>query len=203
MPHQRQNRDDDRNLLRLISWVVPIDGCCIDVGAHLGTFTKRMADVAPNGRHIAYEPLPDFADRLRSSLPQVSVREVALSDEVGETTFSYLPSRPAESSLGEVDGARVLRVRVSKLDDDLPPGFVPSLIKIDAEDHELAVLLGADRILAEHHPTLALEHGVGPNTHELLAFLDRHGYRVFDMDGRGPFDADSMANARRWNWVAS
>jgi FkbM family methyltransferase len=201
-PTQRRNRSDDLSLHRLISWVVPVDGCCIDVGAHLGEFTLRMANVAPRGRHIAYEPLPEFAADLRIFAPNVDVREIALSDRAGEATFTHVRGRPGESGLNSAQMGDQLLVAVNTLDDDIPTDFAPILIKIDVEDHETEVLKGAARILADHHPTLAFEHGPGAQTLELLEFLGEYDYRVFDMDGNGPFTKEAMAGSDRWNWVA-
>jgi hypothetical protein len=52
-----------------------------------------MMRLAPGGRHLAYEPLLEFAASLRRGFPTVEVREAALGDEPGEAS-SYGGGRP-------------------------------------------------------------------------------------------------------------
>ena len=64
----------------------------LDVGAHEGSFLAHMVRLAPEGRHVACEPLPDYAARLRSGFPGVTLHEAALSDAEGTASFSYAVS---------------------------------------------------------------------------------------------------------------
>lgn len=83
----------------------------------------------------------------------------------------------------------------------LPDGYAPALIKIDVEGAELGVLRGARATLAAHHPLVAFEHGLGSadhygtgpdDVHDLLTGL---GYRIFDLQGSGPYDRTAFARA--------
>ncbi len=92
-----------------------------------------------------------------------------------------------------------ITVPTQRLDDALPDGCAPALIKVDVEGAELQVLEGARATLATHRPVLVLEHGLGSadhygtrpeDVHDLLSGL---GYRLFGLQGQGPFDRAAFA----------
>jgi FkbM family methyltransferase len=213
---RRRNRRDDEHLALLLAFALPADASCIDVGANVGDVLADIVRVAPAGRHIAYEPLPALAADLRRRFPDVDVRNAALSDHRGEMEFFHVTDAPSQSGFrtepGAGAGAEALRVAVEPLDEALPDGFVPSLIKIDVEGAEGQVLEGAGETLARHKPIVALEHGdaaalYGTTHDDVHALLcDRAGLRIFDMDGGGPYTRAAFDQAcrsgARWNWIA-
>ena len=88
---------------------------------------------------------------------------------------------------------REITVTTERLDDVLPVGFEPALIKIDVEGAELLVLRGAVDTVARHKPMVIFEHGVGGferygaapgDLHDLL--VTDCGLRIFDLAGEGP-----------------
>jgi FkbM family methyltransferase len=172
-----------------------------------------MVKTCPTGRHIAYEPLPDHCLRLRHTYPGVDVRQAAVADQPGQRSFNFVPGAPALSGFlpqehhGPPEGEQI-NVPVVTLDDDLPDGYVPSLIKIDVEGAEELVIRGAMAALRRHHPTVVFEHGLAAryygstaaSIHELLC--DRAGLRIFDLDGNGPYSADGLKSTTFWNFVA-
>ena len=160
-------RDSDL-VRRLLAWSLAPDSCCIDVGAHAGSVLREMLRAAPDGRHIAYEPLPHLAEHLRAEFPQVDVRCAAVSDHAGEASFGHVRAAEAWSGLayrplpGDAEQDIVeITVHLEALDDALPPSYMPALIKIDVEGGEEAVLRGALRTLREHRPIVVFEHGLG------------------------------------------
>ena len=219
-----RNERDNAALRMVMAAVLRPDSCCVDIGANAGEFLREMVRIAPQGRHIAFEPLADFAAVLAASFPGVEVRNVALGDRSGQAQFMRRPEA-ALSSLETVpegedpetwrgpifDDAQRVTVPVRRLDDELPAGFVPSLIKIDVEGVEHAVLAGAQATLAEHRPVVAVEHGIGATHHGYEAggiydLLAVHGLRIFDADGRGPYTRQELAAAvldsRMWFYFA-
>jgi FkbM family methyltransferase len=214
------DRRDSELIRRLIAWTLARDSCCVDVGAHGGSVLAEILRVAPAGRHIAYEPLPHLAERLRAEYPDVDVRCAAVADRAGEESFARVRAAEAWSGLvfrplpGNVEpDVEEITVRVEALDEALPAGFVPRLLKIDVEGGEERVLRGALRTLREHRPTVVFEHGYGAanaygtepdDVHSLL--VGEAGFRVFDLDGNGPYDLDAFKQAyfasERVNWVA-
>jgi FkbM family methyltransferase len=198
---------DKEHLAMLLAFALPADANCVDVGAANGEILAHIARVAPRGRHIAYEPLPEFHSVLASHFPQVDVRAVALSDANGETTFTYVKDRPWVSGFRERDIAggdrrETIRVRTARLDDDLPDGYVPHFIKIDVEGAEEMVFRGALQTITRFRPIVAFQHGRGSaeyyGTTPVAIFrllTDDAGMRIFDMDGVGPYTRDAFQTA--------
>jgi FkbM family methyltransferase len=209
---------DNEHLRLLCAFLLAADANCIDVGANEGGMLADFSTLAPNGRHIAFEPLPHLYEGLVTQYPDVDVRNVALSDHSGTATFTHVKTLsgysgfrprtyPAPQDLEEIE------VRVDTLDDSLPPGYHPTLIKIDVEGAELQVLRGGLRTIAEHKPIIVFEHGLGAADHYGTTPTDVHdllckeaGLRVFDLDGNGPYERGSFEEAfyanRCWNFVA-
>jgi FkbM family methyltransferase len=206
--HTTQDRRDHEALATIFAAALARDACCIDVGAHTGDVLCEIVRIAPRGRHIAFEPLPLLAAALRKRLPGVDVRDVALGDAAGSVPFVHVLDRPGWSGLNArptpVDDApatETIEVTVERLDDTLPDGYAPALIKIDVEGAELQVLEGATTTLERHHPVLVFEHGLGSADHygtrpeDVHDLLTHAGYRVFDLQGHGPYDRAAFAHA--------
>ena len=175
---------------------------CLDIGANEGSVLREMVRLAPEGRHVAWEPLPQLADRLRAEFPSVEIRQAALSDRAGETEFVHVLEAPGWSGFlerptpgsGEVER---INVRCERLDDALAEGIRPALIKIDVEGAELQVLEGATGILRRHRPLIVFEHGRGSaeyygTTPERIHDLhsEQLRYRVYGLDEDGPYDRE-------------
>ena len=200
-----------------MAFVLSENSNCVDIGAHEGAILREMVRCAPRGRHIAYEPLPEFAARLARDFPGVDVRAAAVSNRAGEDTFFRMVGGPMQSGLKLRTGtareaSEAFTVRVDKLDDALPDGYVPSLIKIDVEGAERQVIEGAMGILSRHAPIVCFEHGPGAEgeyqtspeqVYDLL--VSGAGMRVFDIDGVGPYSRAQFVDTYYkpiWNFVA-
>lgn len=207
----RRNRRDDQNLRVLIAASVPPDGTAIDVGANTGTVLEEIVAVAPQGHHVAYEPLPVLVDVLKERFPTVEVRQAALSDRNGVATYHLRSGDEGSSGLMPDDGAQPIQVRVERLDDTLGD-LKPDLIKIDVEGAELQALEGMRETISRHRPVVAFEHGrravdCGVTHGMVFDSLTACGLRVFDMDGQGPFSRVEFGRVadppgRRWNFFA-
>jgi FkbM family methyltransferase len=210
-------RSGEDSLRLLLAFVLPADANCIDVGAHAGDVLTDILRLAPAGRHIAYEPLPHMAEELARRFPGVDVRAAALSDEAGEASFVHVVSNPAYSGLRERDypgreRLETIAVRTERLDDTLPDGYVPTLIKVDVEGAELQVLRGARETLSRHRPVVFFEHGKGAADHYGTRASDIHdvlvgdaGLRIFDERGGGPYTRagfEALVEGPIFNFVA-
>ena len=85
---------DELLMRRLIAWNLYPDSSCVDVGAHQGAVLGEILRAAPQGRHIAYEPLPHLAEKLSQDFPQVEVRNAALADRAGPRPRSRTSAPP-------------------------------------------------------------------------------------------------------------
>jgi FkbM family methyltransferase len=216
--HVRRDIRDHELLVALLARELRADSDCLDAGAHAGSVLREMVRLAPRGRHVAWEPLPALAATLRAAFPGVDVREAALGDTSGERAFMHVLDDPGWSGLvasrptPSRGPTETLSVHCERLDDVLPDGVRPAFLKIDVEGAEVQVLRGAQRTLAEHRPTIALEHGSGSAEYhgtgpeEVHALLDDLGYAIAGLDGDGPYDlphfAALFATGERVNFVA-
>jgi FkbM family methyltransferase len=216
-PRDREGLDN-LHVELLLGWLLREDSNCIDIGTNEGRFLWHIRARAPRGRHLAFEPLPALAAQLRQTFPDVEVHEAALSEQAGEAEYVYVPQDPGYSGLRERQypaewETQRISVKVERLDDALPPGYVPHLIKIDVEGAEREVLTGGLKTILDHRPVIVFEHGIGAadrygttpeHIWDLLAGEAR--MRIFDLDARGPLSRESFSDifnaGERWNWVA-
>ena len=215
--HVRRDRADRARLARLLEDVLRPDSNALDVGCHEGAVLAEIVRLAPAGRHVAWEPLPDLCARTAARFPSVDVRCTALSDRTGEREFVHVTTLPGWSGFRArpYPGSQVtetIEVRTERLDDALPDGYEPAFLKIDVEGAELEVLRGGLETIARHRPVVVFEHGLGSADHygtsptDVWELLDGAGLRVSGLDGAGPFSraefTDEFARAERVNFVA-
>lgn len=136
-------------------------GAFIDVGAHIGVHTKRMAlkgiDV------YAFEPNPVVSEILHKNvedLPNVEVFDCALGDRNTKAKFYIHKEQPASGfgSLHNIynrENVEEIVVKVRTLDSFNFENV--GLIKVDTEGNEFNVLKGVIRTLREQKPRLILE----------------------------------------------
>ena len=158
-------------LLRAGDWA-------LDVGANVGHYTKRMAElVGPSGRVIALEPVPDTFSLLAANArlfahANVSLLNIAASDRLAVADmqiprFASGLSNYYQASLGAgPGGVAVLTLPIDEL--SLP---TVRLVKIDVEGHELPALRGMRELIQRDHPVLIIETG-SQETTNLLGSLD-------------------------------
>lgn len=166
-----RNEIYDRQGFEIIERVLDADSNGIDIGCHEGEYLRRLLEVAPHGRHFAFEPIPSMAAALAERFPQVDVFQMALSDNEGNAEFFYFPDKPALSGLARrnerTDDTKSERieVRVASLDTVVPSEMVIRFIKIDVEGAEGQVLTGAKKLIAKNHPFILFEHGGSSSRH--------------------------------------
>jgi FkbM family methyltransferase len=167
--------------------------CFYDVGAHIGFFSLIAARiVGASGNVTAFEPDSRNAAVFRANcernqMPQITLMQAAVWRSSGKVSFER--AEPASSGMeGRVtEGAGTVREAVGvagiSLDDYVfeQGSRPPSLVKIDAEGGESAVLLGAQAVLDRYKPSLLCEIHDPEIGVELATFLTRFGYSVLDL----------------------
>jgi FkbM family methyltransferase len=217
-PADIRDSRDNAALRLLLVFALRSDSCCIDVGAHEGIWLEQFRRLAPQGRHLAYEPLPHMCAALVEKYPEMDIRNAALSNAAGESTFIHVTDHPGYSGLRERTYPRAVEqetitVRTERLDDALPGGFVPALIIIDVEGAEQQVVEGGLETIRRHQPIVVFEHGLGAADHygttprDMYGLLaEECGLSLYDLDGNGPFDLTEFERRflshEQWNWVA-
>jgi len=180
------------------------DSSAIDVGAHGGTFLKEMLAIAPDGHHLAFEPLPSMFSLLEAEYGQnahVALFNVALSDTNGDVEFQHVMTNPAYSGLKKRrydradETVEAIRVRAARLDDLVSKQQQIRFMKIDVEGAELQILRGAVETIARCKPAIVFEHGLGASDYYgttpdqvydlLVTDLGLELYLMSDWLGRG------------------
>jgi len=137
----------------------------IDVGANEGRWATAVAELARPERLIAVEPSPEVVQRLRANLGStagVTIIEAAVGDSIGRATL-HLTAHDHNASLSpprseEMDelytaygpGYAVtdhVNVELTTLDEIARGLDEISLLKVDVQGSERAVLDGAERTL--------------------------------------------------------
>lgn len=155
----RRLRDHEPEL-RILPALVAADAAALDVGANRALYTVILRGLTQDVH--AFEPVPKLAARIRTAFPEVTVHELALSNQRGTTELrlpgdntSWATIEPGNQLEKARSRIRGIEVRTAPLDDlELGPvGFM----KIDVEGHELAVLEGARKLLQRDRPVLLVE----------------------------------------------
>ncbi|WP_185020806.1 FkbM family methyltransferase [Histidinibacterium lentulum] len=168
-------------------------GLCIDLGANLGVWTRRMA--AASDRVIAFEPDPWTAQRLRENvadLPNVTVIEAAAGIRGGRAALyrsrQFEEDRETRSESSSLLSAKSNVDPASGVDVDVIdfPGFISDLdrdiavLKVDIEGAEVELL----EVLLDHPVLSRIGH----------LFVETHEDRIPDLAAR---TAALRARARR------
>jgi FkbM family methyltransferase len=168
--------------LRLLPQLAAPGRDAIDAGANIGTYTFFLRKHAR--RVYAFEPNPQLADRLRTLFPGVVVRNLALSDRAGQVVLR-IPIHPDGTELHELASiaqsfdwqTRDCPIRSVTIDSENFDNI--GFVKVDVEQHERQVLLGAMETIKRCRPTIMTE--ISPLKYEqalpdVFAFLTRHAY---------------------------
>lgn len=178
-----------------------------DVGANIGLYSLWAAKlVGPQGKILAFEPVPQTGDWLQEILDQnhatnVSVIRKAASDVAGSVTMKTTAhasglSRVVEERLIGSEYLEVSTLRLDELDSITPP----SLVKIDVEGFEGAVVAGMYGLLTSVRPAVVFEApgfgGGGENTNEVVSQFNQHGYCIWSLTTHGlmPFAPDTFSH---------
>ena len=164
---------------RVCEWIETGDWV-LDIGANIGHYTKKFSDiVGPEGRVIAFEPVPQTFEVLVANAAQFKHRNVTLLNlavsnqavcvglsmpkfDTGLNNYyrAELASEPSELN--------AITVSVDQL--DLPNAI--RLVKIDVEGHEVSVIDGMRKIIQRDHPMLIVEG----DSEEIENLLQKLGY---------------------------
>ncbi len=197
-----KNQQYDYYTKRIIRARLVADSNCIDVGCFEGEILALFLGYAPQGKHFAFEPLPEKYEKLvikYGNIKTVNLYNTALSNREGTSGFNYVTSNPSYSGFLRRDYDRAnerdtqIMVKTDLLDHCLPDDIQIDLIKIDVEGAEYLVLDGAREIIRKWKPLIIFEHGLGAS--------DKYGYgpsevfHLLDSLGMGISTLDSYLAA--------
>jgi FkbM family methyltransferase len=190
----------------------------IDIGGNYGTHSLLF--LVHHIKTMTFEPNTSCHDYFREicKLNRVTpkLEPVALGERDGYVELSY-PER--DTWLGSID-AEVIKslastqelvkkkVGMKKLDDYLPQiENKQTLIKIDTEGNELAVLRGAVNTLQNILPKIIFECWGDDNRFGLFDFFAQHKYKIFNVpwdpvNKSQPLDFDQFIASSSTNFIA-
>jgi FkbM family methyltransferase len=149
-------------VMALLDLLLMDDGVFYDIGSNWGYFSVYAASRPGfRGRVHAFEPFASTYNDLRSIVRQaaleahISCEACALSDYDGAgrmklPDFTHSGLASLESQTSESGGVKVARLDSLKL-------TPPTVMKIDAEGSEAAVLAGASGVINKHRPYVIFE----------------------------------------------
>jgi FkbM family methyltransferase len=170
----------------LLDRLVPADGVMFDIGANWGHFSLQVASRPGfRGQIHAFEPMPSTYRDLEASIKGarleavVHPHNVAMSDSDGAAHMTMPDGEHSglATIVADDSGVPMRRARLDSL--GLP---APSVMKIDVEGHEAAVLRGAAQTIREARPMIIFESWIGPSVEQTLSpffSLEECGYRFF------------------------
>ena len=171
----------------LLTAIVHPGDWVVDVGANVGFYTKRLADlVGSEGRVLAFEPIPETFVLLANNLESCQIRNVTLfNSALSDGSILVGMSIPKFDETGQRNyyQAHITRLDESEIKiltialDSLDISSEIRLIKIDAEGHEFSVIRGMVKTLRRHNPILIDESG-REDVWELLESLNYVGKRI-------------------------
>ena len=180
----------DLALSELICCLVKAGDSVLDIGANVGGITCLMSRVVGMGGSVeAFEPHPDIFKKLTSNVARnskvaenvVRLHEIALSEQAGRTTLVEDPAAASDgqASIGEArQGFIVHEVPLGRLD-KIVQDKQYSVMKLDVEGHELAVLKGAGALISgKQIKNILFEDHVGQDS-DVCKFLVANGYFVY------------------------
>jgi FkbM family methyltransferase len=176
----------ERDLLDDFSAHIAPGAVVWDLGANVGLYTLAAARRAgPTGSVIAFEPAAANVQRLErhvalNRLSNVRIVAAAVADHEGAARLAA-GTTPSEFHLAaEGDEVPCVTLDAWREREQQP---MPSVVKIDVEGAESAVLAGGERTFLAARPRIYLAvHGDQPDP--CRAILHRWGYRLLDAAGR-------------------
>lgn len=174
----------------------------LDVGANIGSYTVLAAG-AVGAKVTAVEPIPETFVHLQRNVVLNELSNNVRSCRMGLSRQNSVLRFSSERGCGNHvlapdENLAGLDVSVTMLD-QLVDEDVPVLIKIDVEGHELAVLQGGEKTLADPRLLAVImeingsgeRYGIADS--ELVDIMRGHGFSAFGYDpfGRRLVDPDS------------
>ena len=180
--------------LAFLDRIIPEGTATVDVGANCGLYTRKLSRLSR--RVYAFEPSHKMAELLRrTSASNVSVYEIALSDEIGDAEL-FIPRDNDRLVYGlaslepryDLSSQEVVSMTVPTARLDTIVHEEVAFVKIDVEGHELNVLNGAIELLEHSQPVFLVEaedRHREQATRLLFDFFEQRSYRgYFLKEGR-------------------
>lgn len=185
----------DREFLHFIK-LIPDGGIVLDIGANIGLTSIPLSKSLPNAQILSFEPIPKNIKAFQKATQFFQCKNVALHTcALGQESGNIDMITPIQNSvikqglshvidpkdIGTIKG-ELITVPIKSLDDLIEihqDGQKVNAIKIDVENHELEVFLGARSLLLKHKPIIYCELWEGEKKYAVLEYVKELGYDIF------------------------
>lgn len=164
----------------------------IDIGANIGVMTYYFAKKFPGATIHSFEPIPVNGNNIlrivhKFKLNNVHLYNYALGNENG-TIEMIMPKRTGVLFHGlshvvkgkSIEKGITLNAEIKRLDDLNRFLQIPvSAIKLDVENYEYEVLLGAEKIIDKNRPLVYCELWPGENRQKCFELMLKNKYSIF------------------------
>lgn len=175
----------------LLQYLLNKDSVFFDVGSNIGAYLYVANKYTVASAIYGFEPIPKLYRNLKKAFSGMHIYPVALSNEEKQKQFKIptidgvklMPRGTLNTEYiedGEMDST-VFDVKTMRLDTFVETHGIHTidLIKIDVEGHELTVIEGARKTIAQFSPTMIIEieqrhHHMDLN--EIIDSIQRMGY---------------------------
>jgi FkbM family methyltransferase len=175
----------------------------LDIGANWGYYTLLAGAIAPHAKIIAFEPHPFWFEQLKrnviiNNFKNVRVERLAVGEMAGSAPFYIDNQHPSTSSMVKEftrdEHTTKIITEVVCIDSFVKQNKIDkiSLIKIDVEAYESAVLSGGKSVLQTHRPDIICEvlpdEGMGyreANRKAIQTIVTELGYQAYWMSNTG------------------
>lgn len=188
--------DYEPAVTRFLKKYLKPDDVFFDVGAHFGIRSIQAIDITSGRIKIyAFEPGIEQLKTLKyntNMYAQISIIPKAVSNVsnkilsmkqfnyrfIGSSTLGK-PRLPQNLLIQALRNYKIVMVKTITLDDFAnKKNIIPSLIKIDVENHEFEVLEGARKVINKHHPKIIIES----DNSKSIKLLKSCGYKIIKID---------------------
>lgn len=181
--------------IHFLKSIIREDDVCVDIGANLGYYSSQLANLASNGKVIAIEPIPMFAEIWRKNVKagNAVLHEVALGNEQ-KTVEMVLPVRDGVVRHGltkviddttEEEAFLTFAVEMKTGNDVLGALDKIDFLKCDVEGYEMFVFQALNEVLEQHKPMVQVELNGEENRASVYEQLRNSGYEAFVLQSNG------------------
>jgi FkbM family methyltransferase len=171
----------------------------LDIGANIGQMTNLMRHrVGARGKVISFEPHPELFSELcynandlapANGVGAVELHNLALSDVTGQGFMNVGKLWTINRGMAKIvektdDEDSLVPIQMSSLDAALDGEIRVGLCKIDVEGHELKVLKGAARLLAQRAIRDLVFEESDPYPSPVHLELEAYGFEIFSLHAR-------------------
>ncbi|MBX2845517.1 MAG: FkbM family methyltransferase [Saprospiraceae bacterium] len=168
----------------------------VDIGANTGVYSLLTQTLQQSCKVYAFEPIPRVFDKLKKNVTinnyPIHCIKKALSNRTGQQQiFEEAINHSYSATLDSTSSKQLQLVRSTEIETIRLDDFVEQtqlskidLLKIDAEGHEVEVLLGYGKYLEEHQPTIFIEIMTEAIAERLTPLFERCNYLYFNINER-------------------